>query len=323
MKSNHLKRLALAGAMLAASSSWATQEEFSIGTAAAPWLKLPKSARSAAMGDAFAAVADSVDTLGVNPAGLANFSDRQLSVNHDIWIQEISSDRVAYGQPIAGGGLGAAFDYVNFGSIPTYTLDAGGKPVAGAALNPMAMAITLGYAAKMAQISVGGSVKYLSEDLGAGASTAVAGDLGLLWSSDPKGASVGVALQNVGSQLNGYNLATNLKLGAAMLFDLSSSALRSKVEAAPADTFQAAIDVNLPTADGGSSSVNLGGEYWYQSVVAGRLGYRLANQGGLTGLVGFSAGVGFKLYQRIQLDYAYLALGELGNSNQISLLARF
>ena len=82
-----------------------------------------------------------------------------------------------------------------------------------------------------------------------------------------------------------------------------------------------ALDANGPLAEFSATSINVGGEIWFQGVAAVRAGYRIA-RAGAGGLSGLSAGLGVR-WQAIEVNYAYSSFGELGAANQVSLLARF
>jgi hypothetical protein len=79
-------------------------------------------------------------------------------------------------------------------------------------------------------------------------------------------------------------------------------------------------NINLRTSNG--STAGAGAEYWYQGLVALRTGYRFAPYGNLSGLAGYSAGVGIKL-GKTELAYAMTTLGDFGTGNQISIKTGF
>ena len=63
------------GLFVLAAGTGAQTTQNAIGSVSAPWLNLVNSARVEGLGEAFVAVADSVDSVGINPAGLAAFPD--------------------------------------------------------------------------------------------------------------------------------------------------------------------------------------------------------------------------------------------------------
>jgi hypothetical protein len=286
-------------------------ESYGAGSQAAPWLKLPNAARAAAMGEAAVAVPGDVNSLSVNPAGLAEMQGSQASLLHHAYVQDSSMEHLAFGMK-AGEQAGAALgvDYLNFGSVERYDLDGSGNLVAKGTFNPSSMALNLGYGRAMGSFAAGLNVKMVSQSLdGSSSSSAFGADLGALWRQGKEGASAGLALQNLGSQLDGASLPLNIKVGAAYALALREAA----------DRMLFAVDANVPTADSGASSFCLGAEYAGASLWALRAGYKVAGNGGAGGL---SAGAGLS-YSVASLDYAFLSQGALGSSNQLSLTLKF
>src|SRR6266481_5453903 len=102
----------------------ATAETFAAGCAAAPWIKLPNSARSAAMGEAVVAVADDVNSLSVNPAGLAGLNSMQASLLHHAYVVDSTIEHAAFGMSVGEkGGAALGIDFLNFGSVDKYKVD--------------------------------------------------------------------------------------------------------------------------------------------------------------------------------------------------------
>lgn len=68
-----------------------------------------EAARSAAMGSAFAGVADDASALFSNPAGLAFLRQGQLFLNSDLWLVGTFQETALVGLPVNGlGGFGFA-----------------------------------------------------------------------------------------------------------------------------------------------------------------------------------------------------------------------
>lgn len=304
-KAIFLALIAAAGPLMA--------ETFAAGSAAAPWLKLPNSARSAAMGEAVVAVADDVNSLSVNPAGLSSLNGMQASLLHHAYVVDSSIEHAAFGMSLdAGSAMALGIDYLNFGSVDKYTVDAvTGALKANGTMNPTAMAVNAAYGRSLAGIGLGLNVKMVSQSLdGSSSSSAFGADLGALWHRSGKGGfSAGLALQNLGSQLEGASLPMNVKAGGSYTLGVS--------EGSNAMLF--AVDANIPSADTGASSVSLGAEFAGGSLWALRGGYKVAGNGGAGG---FCAGAGLS-YSIATIDYAFVSQGVLGNSSEISLTFKF
>lgn len=69
---------------------------FAAGTTSAAFLRLGFGARATALGDAFTARADDASATYWNPAGMSLLPSRELLAEHDLHIQDISIDRLAF-----------------------------------------------------------------------------------------------------------------------------------------------------------------------------------------------------------------------------------
>jgi hypothetical protein len=290
------------------------------------WLKVPTSAEAAGMGGAFSAVGNNVNSLEVNPAGLGLMDGQELSLMHDIWIQDLSTEHVAYGQNFgdhSGGAIGV--DYINFGSVDKYTVISG-VPVAGGTYSPMAANVVAGYGRELIQGLWGGATfKFLTQNLNTTSSSTVAGDLGFLYQLPKQGPTFALVLSNLGGNLDSATLPTQVRLGAAYQASFSNETnpkAGTTILEPPQHQITFSVDGNLSLASMDASSFSLGGEYWYQDTFAARVGYHLASYGDLGGLTGLCLGAGVR-YKNFELDYALTTMGDLGSTHQLSLLTRF
>jgi hypothetical protein len=306
--------LVLAG-LLASSPLWAGTD----GTTGAEWLDIPTDARVAALAGAGGALLGGVESLGLNSAGLADIQGTQLLLTQDFWAQGISEEHLGVGQKLSeDSGAGFSFDYLGFGSVDTYSIGTNGVPVAQGTLSPNAMNLTAGYGwAAMPALSVGGELKLLLENLSGTMGSSVAADLGALYDLKDAGVKLGLMVNNVGTNLNQAALPTQVSLAAAWQTDLQKA-----VKGDDGQTLSVMTQGDLETADMGLSTLEVGSEYWYDHLLALRAGFRLAPYGNLSGLSGLTLGAGFR-YQKMELSYAFVSLGEFGASNQISLIFGF
>ena len=287
----------------------------------ASWLKVPGSAEAAGMGGAFSAVGQDVNALSSNPAGLALLDAPQLALMHNLWVQDLTTEHLAYGQafPDLRGGAALGLDYVNFGSVDKYNV-VSGVPVSAGSYSPMAFALTAGYGRELvAGLYAGLDLQALSQSLSTNSSFTVAGDLGFLYQVPQQGPKFSLVLSHLGGNLDQASLPTQLRLGASYMkgFGLSGSAADKVVP----HQVTATVEGNLDLAGMDLSSFTLGGEYWYKQLLAVRAGYHFAAYGDLTGLAGLTLGAGVR-YKDFELDYALTTLGDLGATHQLSLLTR-
>jgi hypothetical protein len=303
-----MKALNLAFALaLGTTGAVHAQDTYNIGNQAAPWLTLPTSARVAAMGGAAVALGGDIDTLTVNPASLAELGGQQVSLMHDVYVQDTSLEHAAYGLGLGeAGGAAVAVDYMNYGNIQGYNAD--GTPANN--LNPWGMAVSAGYGYDFGPVEAGATLKVVSEALTSDSNSAFGCDLGVKWSqAKDSGLSAGAALRNWGSQLDQSNLPTTVQAGLGYRLPLLEGT----------EALALALDYSAPTADVDGQSLALGGEFSGNKLWAVRAGYQFVGNDGVSGL---SLGAGLK-YQIFALDYAFVTEGALGDSNEFSLSVKF
>ena len=84
------------------------------GTTAGEFLRIEVGARAEGMGGAFSPLADDVNAVYWNPAGLAGVTTQQILLSHTFWFADIYHEYVAYVHPLGGdnGAIGASFTYL-------------------------------------------------------------------------------------------------------------------------------------------------------------------------------------------------------------------
>lgn len=290
-----------------------TTDNLPIGSVAASYLNLAGSARIEGLGEAYVALADNVDALGVNPAGLGRITGTQLLLTHDSYVQGADIEQAMASFGLDGGNLALGLSYSNFGNVQSYTVS-GGAPVLGSTFQPSVWRLDAGYGFALgSDFFAGISGKLFIDNLDSNQATGAAGDLGALWAPQGSGASLGLSLLNLGG-LAGESTPTEFRGGGAYSFTIGEGANR------PADKLNVSLDGLVQVNDINAARVALGAEYWFQQVVALRAGQQLVDTTGLSGWSGFSAGLGIKV-DHVQFDYAFATRGDLGNLNLFSLLA--
>lgn len=307
MKKLWIPAVLLAAGLLAA-PVWAAQTSYDIGKIGGAELKIPLGARPIGMGEAFVGLADDVNAVTWNPAGLAQLEQHHAGFMHSFYLQDISLEYLAYGQKLMeGAGLGASLMLLNFGLMEKVE-DAGGAPAVTGEFRPLVFSAAAGYGQWIMEgLAVGGTLKVLSQTIDTEAYSAFAADVGVLFRPGVEGLQAGLAVQNLGTTLADASLPMNAKVGGAYLLP---------VHLAGDDVWRVLLDVNLPFGDTAYTSVGIGTEYAYAGIGTVRLGYKLKNTGELEGLAGLTAGAGVKL-GALALDYALGTFGDLGTTHQI------
>lgn len=290
------------------------------GTTGAQFLKIGVGARAVGMGEAFCGVADDINALYWNPAGLSDIGDRQATAMYISWFQSMNYAYLAYGQPIRHWGVFAGgITYLSSGDIPKTTVDSGGDYVdEGTNFSAYDLAFTIGYGRKIKEdISLGGAIKIISEKIESENASAFALDIGGIYKGlklRDRVLPLALVIQNLGTEVKfgseGDSLPINIKAGAS--YGLEFSRVNSSLTLA--------LDLNYPLDN--AFNANFGSELWYKGTVAVRLGYKTATVKDINALSGLSIGGGFR-YQKYGIDYAWVPYGDLGNTHRISLVAKF
>lgn len=316
---------------------------FRVITTALPFLTISPDARSAALGDAGVATSPDANAAFWNPAKLV-FVDKAYggAISYTPWLGKIINDmwisyltgfyKITREQAVA-----LSMKYFDLGDISFR--GTGNEPLGD--FTPREMSLDFTYSRMLTEeFSVGLTGRYMYSNLtGAFSSGTVdtrpinsaAVDLGVYYNKQMKGAknstlSLGALISNIGPKVsytdnaNEDFIPTNLKIGGVYTTEVD-----------PFNSFSFALDINkllVPTVDKGQSVLsgmfnsfsdapngfseeikeiilNMGVEYWYNNIFAGRIGYFLeskdkGNRKYLT------LGVGFRNQKSFGIDVAYL-----------------
>lgn len=304
--------LVLASRALAAGTQGATAFDF---------LSLDAAPRPAAMGGAYAAVADDADGLLYNPAGLAFLHSSQASFSHASLYEGLTQDymavalhgeddqRLGSGRWLGEGqGAGLYLETFDFGSIQRTTL-ADQSGAASGSFGIRDWAFGAGYARHPLEwLGVGAAVKYLRETIDNTSAQSVAADFGVKADFEKtlsQPVSVAAVLQNVGPDprfgVLRQPMPETLRLGAAWQ---------------PRAAYTFAFD--LVQVRGGALSTRVGGEWRATDAVALRLGWNGQNDAG----PGITVGAGFG-WKNLRVDYAFTPYGALGDAHRIGATVRW
>ena len=271
-------------------------------TTGADFLLMTTGARPDGMGQAFSAVADDINTLSFNPAGLGNIRLPEIGYGHEIFFADISYDFLGAAIPVGEWGV-FGFGYLGLGTPP---FNSTSDPNAATA-SVMDQALIGSWGKSFYDFHVGASVKYITEKVATVQGTGFAADFGMRYRLLPQWTLAG-AILNMGpgiqfTSLEPLPLVANGGLAWAAVED-------------PNHTLNFAADVSYNTV-ANTTHFGFGAEYWFQNLVALRAGY-LAN----TQDEGFSAGAGLQ-YQFFQLDYAFEPYNLLGSVHRFSGILRW
>ena len=189
-------------------------------TTAFSFLRNDVGARAAALAGSFLTAADDPNVVFYNPACLAIISDSRGSVGFFKNLLDINTGSVAYSTEFPGiGRFGAGIVYTDYGSFTE--MDAVGNQLG--TFGARDLALSVGYAISLQEnLYVGGAVKFIYSGIATYTSTAVAGDLGILYAVPDSRFAVGASVRNLGAQLSTYNglredLPLDVSIGASVV----------------------------------------------------------------------------------------------------------
>lgn len=284
------------------------------GTTSGNFLKIAVGARPAAMGEANLALADDANALQWNPAGLAQLSHPELTLMHLSYFADINYEYVGFAMPWRGQGLGLGLTWMNIAPFNS-TLDPAALP--GSASD---YSLSAAYALSLSQdLMVGAVGRTILSNLAGQSAFGASLDGGALFR--PLGRSLTLALvaQNLGVQ-SAYEseadpLPITLRFGGAWHLH----------NAADQRWLNLVADLNRSLE--GLFRLHLGAELWLFDLLALRGGYKIVEGGSEVASGGdapadFTLGLGFRL-GAAQLDYAFVPLGELGQTQRLSASWKF
>jgi outer membrane protein OmpA-like peptidoglycan-associated protein len=306
--------VAMLGAVLL--SAGLAQADDSVMKVAGKVLQIGLGARAVGMGEAQSAAVDDVYALYWNPAGMARMRQVEVSLMHNAWFGGISSEYLGYGQPWGTGAFGVSLNYTNFGEFEKYGIDANNYPLPlGGKFSPFTLVVSAGYARWFgANLTVGGTLKLISEGVDTYNSMSVAADIGAQYQKLLPNLDLGLTVQNLGLPLQGFGLPLTVRAGLAYHVPLLVDPQK--------DSFILAADASLPVPMDQPNYINVGGEYWFENTLAVRGGYKVSQINSLGSASGLTAGVGLRVMD-YTLDYAFNSFGELGLTHRISFTAGF
>lgn len=237
------------------------------GSVTAQFLKLSLDARSAAIGNAVAPMAEGALSMVYNPAGLLSIQSASAAMAYHQWWADIT---------LAYAGAGVNLDWLGTLGVGVVMLTTDDMEVrtpaypegTGELFKSAEYAFTFSYARKLSeQFHLGLSVKYITsnlynKDINA---SAVAFDFGTLYDIEVLRTRLGITLTNLGADLKyiyeQYSIPTTLRFGA-----------RTLVYETEGHRIYAALQIGRP--NDAAEQYNLGVEYGLLETVYLRAGYK-------------------------------------------------
>lgn len=292
-----------------------------------PLLRFDASARVAALGGAYTAVADGdVNAMFYNPAVPGPATSRSPSLSYLSHLSGINAGTLAYGHTVQeiGTTLSGGVRFVHWGTLEGRNErgERTGTFTAGEGILTLGAARSLG-----SRLRYGTNVHLLHAQIEQAEATAVATDLGILYRAPEHRLALGASLRHLGLSLDGFGqseatLPLDLQLGVSkrlaylpVLLSLTAYDLTHMEEGIEGGT----------TLDNVLAHLTFGGEVRLGRALRLRLGYNHRRSRELAlndsfDLAGFGGGVGLEIGE-VSVDYAYNSWSDLGALHQFTVRA--
>jgi hypothetical protein len=279
------------------------------GTQVGGSLQQSVGARQRAMGEIGVATVNGAEAMFWNPAVLGSTKNTQMYVSHSLFVEDISHSYLALGGDAGQkGGYGISINYFQAGTIEGRN-DVG---IRTDSFSPTDLAAAVGYSWGDKRFRLGGAVKFIHSEIIKTAQT-FSLDLGIHSMFNKNRTRAGITGRNLFGELKYSNIQEDLlseyKLGISHQF---SPHILATVE------LQYPEDSGL---EGGAGiEMNITPQQTTQTFIRTGYNQRLAeNKDDFSGL---TLGLGV-LMGWLQLDYAYIPLGELDQSHTFGVSITF
>jgi hypothetical protein len=282
-----------------------------VGTSAADFLKAELGARPSGMGDAFVALADDINSLEWNPAGLSLLAPNffNASFEHVFWFADVEYEILSVAQYLQDTyGAGARIMFRHMPDINNDLEDE--QPI-----KAFDFAGVLGYGMQLSNFAVGLNLKFFQTHLGTDDLYGEAVDLGMLLFFLEKKMCLGVTIQNLGPDVKSDSLPLNIRGGVAYKEMFGENKEHG---------LNAALEICQPLDN--KLKLGAGLEYWYLKMFGVRFGYRQQLGGNdlqSDDVVAHLTGGASVRWADLQLDYAFVPYAALGGTHRLALTVHY
>lgn len=276
------------------------------GTATAQFLKLEMGGRYSSMGGTYAGYGSDVFSLWGQPASIATApSAWQVGFQHTELFQGITQEYAGVTGRLGRGRVGLVVNTVGVDDLLRATENTSGQLTGtGGTFGARDIGVSLHYGLKLGDhLAIGGAARYINSEIDDVSATGFAGDLGLRYTVPSiEGLTLGASVTNAGTGLKFINVRDDLPL----TFRAGASYEIPRIRLLLAADVVKSIDRDI---DGG-----VGAEWRPVEMLSLRAGYRSQGRDVSEGL---TAGVGVNI-AGLEIDYAYVPFGVLGEAHRIS-----
>ena len=308
-----------------------------VGTTVANFLTIPVGPRASAMGGAFTAIANDATTAFWNPSGLSRLTRNEFTASTAEWL---------VGTRLNWVGLAFKLDEDNAIGISVNQLDYGEEEITtaqkpngtGEKWSASDISIALSYSRNLTdRFSIGGTAKYVTQNIWNESASAFALDIGLLFYTQLPGLRLGMNISNFGTEMkldgkdllqpidiDPSNAGNNPNISGGLLTDSWPLPLTFTVgvgyDVINNETWlvTAAVDALIPNNQ--NTYGNMGLEITWDNLISLRGGYN--SLGKYDAQEGLTAGVGIQydfgtFYAKF--DYSYTDFGIFDSISRFAL----
>ena len=323
-RGRHVTLVALIAVVVIGASSVAAQPADPSGFG---FLRIEPSARAAALGGSFSAVADGdINGLFFNPALLSPDVHQSLSLSYLNHVTDINAGFAAYGYQygdfatVAGG-----IRYMNWGSLEEATET--GERIGTFSAGDVALTVGASRPAND-RWRYGANLHFVHSSVADYGSSAIAADLGVVYLAPESRLAVSASVNNLGVTLSSLgNTRDDLPLDVRLALSKRFAHLPLLVSLTAYNLHDlGSVHETATVADNIFYHVAVGGEFQFSPAFNLRFGYNHRRHDELKSkarldFAGVGLGVGIKV-RRFSFDYAYSSWSELGGLNQLTVGTR-
>lgn len=289
------------------------------GTSGFQFLKVHYSARALGMANAFTGMADDVDAVYFNPAGLAQQKDMSIKSNYINYVDGMNGGSVAFNMPYQDDYSIAFFaQYLNAGDIQRTSANNDGTYNIEGTFTASDLVAGASIAKKVKDnLDLGISAKILYESLDDVSASALNFDFGLRHQTTNEKLIIGIVVKNVGMQLSYY---TDDEYKEKMPMIATAGAYYKFNE-----KFTGNLDISRPMDNDFYGKAGV--EYQLSPMLTLRGGFDSRSSDYKAGdtfeaFSGLAGGFGIH-YKKYTFDYGIASMGDLGWNNQVSIKYQF
>jgi len=322
--------------LLLASCYYAKASETDVGTTGGSVTKISIGARAAGMGNAFVGVADGVNCVYWNPAGLGIIERTQFSATHTEWLADTRYEWAGLAQSFTKWvtiGMDAAIFYT--GQIPrTIESSVGDYEEDGVfEYNNTNFRLAIGSGAYR-KVRIGASFQVFQQEVDYERivkqqvpdrkARSTFANLGILYQPTDK-LRIGVSIQNIGNGIKGLGekneqLPRIIRLGVAYTTRVVREELPIEQETQKQSGNKLIIAGDVVKPSDRSIGINAGLEYTFQNGFVLRGGYQSNTDFDL--LSSLRGGFGY-VTPTYRIDYAFVPCGDIGNTHRVTFTLSF